>query len=114
MSDGLDLLALGAHPDDVEVHVGGILALATERGLRAAILDLTSGDLGTRGTAETRRVEAQKAADILGVPRLVMDFPDGRFTEEEPFRLRLMVELRRLRPRTLILPAPPTTAGPTA
>ena len=106
MSDGLDLLALGAHPDDVEVHVGGILALATERGLRAAILDLTSGDLGTRGTAETRRVEAQKAADILGVPRLVMDFPDGRFTEEEPFRLRLMVELRRLRPRTLILPAP--------
>ena len=46
MSDGLDLLALGAHPDDVEVHVGGILALATERGLRAAILDLTSGDLG--------------------------------------------------------------------
>jgi len=55
----LDILALGAHPDDVEVHVGGILALATDRGLRAAILDLTSGDLGTRGTAETRRSEAQ-------------------------------------------------------
>jgi bacillithiol biosynthesis deacetylase BshB1 len=103
---GLDILALGAHPDDVEVHVGGILALATDRGLQAAILDLTSGDLGTRGTAATRRAEAQVAAGILGVSRLVMDFPDGRFTEDESYRLRLMTELRRLRPRVLILPPP--------
>ena len=103
---GLDILALGAHPDDVEVHVGGLLALATDRGLKAAILDLTSGDLGTRGTAETRRAEAQEAARILGVPRLVMDFPDGRFTEDETYRTRLMAELRRLRPRVLILPDP--------
>ena len=106
MSHELDILALGAHPDDVEVHVGGLLALAADRGMKAAILDLTSGDLGTRGTAETRRAEAQEAARILGVPRLVLDFPDGRFTEEESFRLRLMAELRRLRPRVLILPAP--------
>ena len=106
MSHELDILALGAHPDDVEVHVGGILALAADRGMKAAILDLTSGDLGTRGTAETRRAEAQDAARILGVPRLVLDFPDGRFTEDESFRLRLMAELRRLRPRVLILPAP--------
>jgi len=81
VNSGLDLLALGAHPDDVEVHVGGILALATDRGLQAAILDLTSGDLGTRGTADNRRAEAQEAARILGVQRLVLDFPDGRFTE---------------------------------
>jgi bacillithiol biosynthesis deacetylase BshB1 len=106
MTHSLDLLALGAHPDDVEVHVGGLLALAARQGLKASILDLTSGDLGTRGTAETRRQEAQAAADILSVPRLVMDFPDGRFTEEEPFRLRLMAEFRRLRPRIIILPAP--------
>lgn len=105
-STGLDLLALGAHPDDVEVHVGGLLALAVDRGLRAAILDLTSGDLGTRGTAETRRVEAAEAARILGVPRIVLDLPDGRFTEGEAERLRLMGEIRRLRPRILILPAP--------
>jgi bacillithiol biosynthesis deacetylase BshB1 len=105
-STGLDILALGAHPDDVEVHVGGILALATDRGLKAGILDLTAGDLGTRGTAETRRAEAQKAARILGVPRTVLDFPDGRFTEDETFRQRLMIELRRLRPKVLILPAP--------
>ena len=103
---GLDILAFGAHPDDVEVHVGGLLALASDRGLKAAILDLTAGDLGTRGTAESRRVEAQEAARILGVPRLVMDFPDGRFTEEEAYRTRLMAELRRLRPRVLILPDP--------
>jgi bacillithiol biosynthesis deacetylase BshB1 len=105
-AQGLDILALGAHPDDVEVHVGGILALASDRGLRAAILDLTSGDLGTRGTAETRRAEAEQAAKLLGVPRLVLDFPDGRFTEDESYRLRLMTEIRRLRPRVLILPPP--------
>ncbi|WP_257304304.1 bacillithiol biosynthesis deacetylase BshB1 [Geothrix campi] len=106
MSHDFDLLALGAHPDDVEVHVGGILALASDRGMKAGILDLTSGDLGTRGTAETRRSEAQQAARILGVPRIVLDFPDGRFTEEEVYRLRLMAEIRRLRPRLVILPAP--------
>ncbi|WP_243315905.1 bacillithiol biosynthesis deacetylase BshB1 [Geothrix paludis] len=106
MSHDLDLLALGAHPDDVEVHVGGILALASDRGMKAGILDLTSGDLGTRGTAETRRAEAQEAARILGVTRTVLDFPDGRFTEEEVFRIRLMAEIRRMRPRVLLLPAP--------
>jgi bacillithiol biosynthesis deacetylase BshB1 len=106
MSHDYEILALGAHPDDVEVHVGGLLALASDRGMKAGILDLTSGDLGTRGTAETRRAEAQEAARILGVPRLVLDFPDGRFTEEEAYRVRLMAELRRLRPRVLIVPAP--------
>ena len=106
MSGGLDLLVLGAHPDDAEVHVGGILALAADRGLRAAILDLTRGELGTRGTPETRRGEAQEAARILGVQRLVLDLPDGRFTEEEAFRLRLMAGFRSLRPKILILPGP--------
>ena len=104
MSEGLDLLVLGAHPDDAEVHVGGLLALASDKGLRVAILDLTSGDLGTRGTSESRRTEAKEAARILGVDRFVLDFPDGRFTEEETYRLRLMAELRRLRPKVLILP----------
>ncbi len=103
---GFDILALGAHPDDVEVHVGGILALASDRGLKAGILDLTSGDLGTRGTSETRRTEAQVAARILGVSRFVLDFPDGRFTEEEAYRTRLMAEIRLLRPRVMILPDP--------
>lgn len=99
----MDVLVLSAHPDDAEVHVGGLLALAAERGLKAGMLDLTSGDLGTRGTPETRRMEAMEAARILGVERTILDFPDGRFTEEEPYRLRLIQELRRLRPTVLIL-----------
>ena len=106
MSEGLDLLAVGAHPDDAEVHVGGLLALAARRGLKAAILDLTPGDLGTRGTAETRAREAAEAAKILGVERHILDFPDGRFTEDEAYRLKLMAKLRELRPEVLILPNP--------
>jgi bacillithiol biosynthesis deacetylase BshB1 len=106
MSDPLDLLVIGAHPDDAEVHVGGILALASRNGLSAAILDLTSGDLGTRGTAETRRAEAMAAAAILGVDRIILDLPDARFDESEPNRLKLMARIRALRPRVLVLPAP--------
>ncbi len=106
MSESLDLLVIGAHPDDAEVHVGGLLALASRRGLRAGILDLTRGDLGTRGTAETRRVEAAASAKILGVERHDLGFPDGRFSEDESYRLLLMTKLRELRPMVLILPAP--------
>ncbi len=106
MNGKLDLLVLGAHPDDAEVHVGGLLALAAKRGLRAAILDLTTGDLGTRGTPETRRKEAMEAARILGVERIILDFPDARFGEGEPERTRLAAEFRKLRPEVLILPHP--------
>lgn len=102
----LDVLVLGAHPDDAEVHVGGLLARCADKGLKAAILDLTSGDLGTRGTPETRHKEAMEAARILGVERHILSFPDGRFTEEEAWRLKLMAQLRRLRPEVLILPGP--------
>lgn len=102
----LDLLVLGAHPDDAEVHVGGILARCADRGLKAGILDLTTGDLGTRGTPETRRTEALESARILGVERHILDLPDGRFFEDETSRLKQMAALRRLRPEVLILPGP--------
>lgn len=104
MNENLDLLVIGAHPDDAEVHVGGLLALAADRGLRAAILDLTCGDLGTRGTSQLRREEAEAAARILGVSRIVLDLPDARFGEGEPERLLVMRELRRLRPVVVVLP----------
>lgn len=106
MSEGLDFLVVGAHPDDAEVHLGGILALASERGLRTAILDLTAGELGTRGSAETRKMEAMDSTRILGVHRIILDLPDGRFDESEGNRLKLMMEIRHQRPRVLLLPAP--------
>nr|WP_320133824.1 bacillithiol biosynthesis deacetylase BshB1 [uncultured Holophaga sp.] len=105
-SSPLDLLVLGAHPDDAEVHVGGILALASDRGLRCAILDVTSGDLGTRGTPELRREEALAAARLLGVQRHILDFPDARFDERERYRIAVMEQYRALRPRVVILPHP--------
>lgn len=104
-STGLDLLVVGAHPDDAEVHVGGILALASRKGLRAAILDLTVGELGSRGTVETRKAEAIESTRILGVSRTILDLPDGRFDESEGNRLKVMLELRQQRPDVLVLPA---------
>jgi N-acetylglucosamine malate deacetylase 1 len=106
VKEGLDLLVVGAHPDDAEVHVGGILALAARKGLSAAILDLTAGGLGTRGTAAIRREEAMVSAGILGVGRCILDLPDGRFQEGEAERLVLMAAFRSLRPRVVVLQAP--------
>jgi bacillithiol biosynthesis deacetylase BshB1 len=102
----MDLLVVGAHPDDAEVHVGGLLALAARKGLRAGILDLTGGDLGTRGTVATRHQEAMAAAGILGVERIILGLPDARFQEGERERNEVIVRLRALRPTVLILPPP--------
>ncbi|BDU76587.1 bacillithiol biosynthesis deacetylase BshB1 [Mesoterricola sediminis] len=103
---GLDLLVVGAHPDDAEVHVGGILALAADRGLEAGILDLTRGEMGTRGDAATRHAEAMEAARILGVARRILDLPDARFDESEASRAQVAVQLRELRPAVVVLPDP--------
>jgi bacillithiol biosynthesis deacetylase BshB1 len=100
----VDILAIGAHPDDVEVHIGGIMAKASRWGLRAAILDLTVGGLGTRGTASLRQSEGLEAAKILGVERHFLDLPDARFTEGEPERIEIIKALRMLRPKVVILP----------
>lgn len=106
MTAPFDLLALGAHPDDAEVHVGGILALASARGMKAGILDLTRGEMGTRGTPEIRHAEAMEAARILGVERVILDLADSRFGDDEASRMAIAAELRRLRPKVLILPHP--------
>jgi len=106
VNEKLDLLVVGAHPDDAEVHAGGMLALCAKRGLKAAILDATGGDLGTRGTLELRRAEALEAARILGVERIILDFPDARFDESETYRVKLMEVLRRTRPEVPVLPHP--------
>ncbi len=102
----VDLLALGAHPDDVELSCGGTLACFARRGHRTGILDLTRGELGSRGTAPTRDAEAEAAAAVLGVAaRRNAGLPDGGLDPFDPDqRLAVVRVLRELRPRVLLLP----------
>jgi bacillithiol biosynthesis deacetylase BshB1 len=101
----LDLLALAAHRDDVEQTCGGTLLKMAERGYRTGILDLTRGEMGTRGTAEDRMREAADAARILKVSwREALDIPDGRVENTWENRLKVVRVIRQLRPRVLILP----------
>ena len=101
----VDVLAIAAHRDDVEQTCGGTLLVQQALGWRTAILDLTQGESGTRGTAEERRAEAQAAATILRVAhREALDLPDGNLQNCYENRLKVAAVLRRLRPRVVILP----------
>ncbi len=101
----LDILALAAHRDDVEQTCAGTLLKMAERGYRTGILDLTQGEMGTRGTAEDRTREAAEAARILKVSwRHALDIPDGRVENTWENRLKVASVLREQRPRVLILP----------
>ena len=105
MNDALDILALAAHRDDVEQTCGGTLLKAAQRGQRTGVLDLTQGEMGTRGTAEERANEAADAAKILGVSwRRALDLPDGRVENTWENRLKVAAVIRETRPRVLILP----------
>jgi bacillithiol biosynthesis deacetylase BshB1 len=100
-----DVLAIAAHRDDVEQTCGGTLLRMAARGLRTAILDLTQGEAGTRGSAEERAREAEEAARILGVGwRQALTLPDGAIENTLENRVALVGVLRRLRPRVVILP----------
>jgi bacillithiol biosynthesis deacetylase BshB1 len=100
-----DVLAIAAHRDDVEQTCGGTLLRMASRGLRTAILDLTQGEAGTRGTAEDRAREAAEAARLLGVGwRQALDLPDGVVENTLENRLKIVGVLRLLRPRVVILP----------
>ncbi len=101
----IDLLAIAAHPDDVEQTCGGTLLRMADAGYRTAIIDLTAGDMGTRGTPETRVAESAEAAKILKVShRENLHFPDARLENSLAGRMTLAQRLRELRPRTVILP----------
>jgi len=101
----LDILALAAHRDDVEQTCGGTLLKMAQRGYRTGILDLTQGELGTRGSAEDRAREAAEAAKILCASwRQVLDIPDGRVENTFENRLKVVRVLREQRPRVVILP----------
>jgi len=104
-STPLDILAIAAHRDDVEQTCGGTLLKAAQRGQRTGVLDLTQGEMGTRGTAEDRAREAADAARILGaVWRRALDIPDGRVENTWENRLKVASVLRETRPRVVILP----------
>jgi bacillithiol biosynthesis deacetylase BshB1 len=99
------ILAIAAHRDDVEQTCGGTLLAMRALGYRTAILDLTAGESGTRGTAAERTAEAAEAARILGVAhREALDLPDGNVQNTYENRLKIAAVLRRLRPRVVILP----------
>jgi bacillithiol biosynthesis deacetylase BshB1 len=101
----LDILAIAAHRDDVEQTCGGTLLKMAERGYRTGILDLTRGEMGTRGSAEDREREAAEAARILKTSwRGALDIPDGRVENTWENKLKVARVLREQRPRVVILP----------
>jgi len=106
VSEPIDLLAIAAHRDDVELTCGGTLAKAARLGQRTAILDLTQGEMGTRGSAPLRAQEAEQAAAVIGVSvRENLCLPDAAIMNDPTTREQLVRAIRRLRPRVVIAPA---------
>jgi bacillithiol biosynthesis deacetylase BshB1 len=106
MSDrGVEVLAIAAHRDDVELTCGGTLVRCAEQGYRTGVIDLTEGEMGTRGSATLRAEEAARAADVLGLAvRMNAGLPDAGLFNNQENRERLATMIRGLRPRVLILP----------
>lgn len=105
MSDQVDVLFCGAHPDDIELTSGGTIARMASEGLRVGVVELTRGEMGTRGTAEIRRREAQKASKILGLQfRTQLDFGDGGLRTGRDEELELIDFIRRARPKIVFAP----------
>ncbi len=101
----LDLLAIAAHPDDVELTCGGTLLKAAEQGYKTGILDLTAGEMGTRGTPETRLKESEEAARLLRVShRENLRLPDAHLEVNDKMKLAVAGRIRALQPHTVILP----------
>jgi len=95
----LDILAFGAHPDDVELGCSGTIAKEVSLGKKVGIIDLTRGELGTRGTAEIRDLEAKDAAKVLGVSvRENLNFRDGFFVNDEAHQMEIIQVLRKYQP----------------
>jgi bacillithiol biosynthesis deacetylase BshB1 len=99
----LDILAFGAHPDDVELGCGATLAKEIADGKNVGIIDLTRGELGTRGTTETRDKESAEASKILGVTtRINMEFADGFFVNDKTHQLELIKMIRKFKPDVVL------------
>ena len=102
----VDVLAIAAHRDDVELTCGGTLLKAVANGQRTAIIDLTQGEMGSRGSAELRAAEASHAAEILGVSaRVNLGLPDAGITNTPDTRVQLVRLIRRFQPRVVLAPS---------
>ena len=107
MSEQLDVLAIGAHPDDIEIACGGTVALLVQQGLRVGFLHLTRGEMGTRGSAEERELEAAAAGAALGVTSVqYLDCGDGALRTTTTEEDALIAMLRASRPRLVLGPTP--------
>ena len=107
MSDKLDFLAFGAHPDDVELGCGATIAKLVSQGKKVGIVDLTRGELGTRGSAEIRTKETNEASKILGITiRENMNFKDGFFRNDEEHQLKIIKVIRKYQPDFVFCNAP--------
>ncbi len=103
----LDLLAFGVHPDDVELGCAGVLIVEKTNGKKTGIIDLTQGELGTRGTATTRKEEAEAASNILGVDiRENLAMADGFFENNEAHQRKVITAIRKYQPEIIICNAP--------
>lgn len=103
----VDILAIAAHRDDVELNCGGTLLRAADAGYRTAVLDLTAGETGTRGSAQERSVEASHAAELLGLSaRETLGLPDAGIVNSPATRTEVAKVIRRFAPRIVIAPAP--------
>lgn len=99
----LDILAVGAHPDDVELGCGATLAKEIANGKTVGIIDLTRGELGTRGSADTRELESTEAAKILGVEvRVNMEFADGFFINDRRHQMEMIKMIRKYKPEIVL------------
>ncbi|MFO7703114.1 MAG: bacillithiol biosynthesis deacetylase BshB1 [Psychroflexus maritimus] len=95
----VDILAFGAHPDDIELSCSGVLAKEVSKGKKIALVDLTQGEMGTRGSKQIRKQEALKAAEILGAEtRVNLQFRDAFVQNDEPHQLRIIEQIRRFQP----------------
>ncbi len=103
----LDILAFGVHPDDVELGCAGTLISAIQEGKKVGVIDLTRGELGTRGNAETRKEEANAAAKVMGIAvRENLEMPDGFFEHNEANIRKVITAIRKYRPEIILCNAP--------
>ena len=103
----LDILAFGVHPDDIELGCAGTILAAIAEGKKVGIIDLTQGELGTRGTAETRKKEAENAAKVMGISvRENLKMADGFFTNDEAHQRKIIQIIRKYKPQIILCNAP--------